>query len=162
MRNIMGIGQEDLVSGVRWWGGRGIGVGDQISGIVVSANKEQQRDFDSGDLLEWDNGDPRMESVIILSDTGEVDPEADNDDGTRALHLRGGNYEVDEGSGVAGEKALLEAINKSGIRCDEGVKLTAKITGMAKVTGRGRNAAKLWTIKMEKPAAGIGEADLFD
>lgn len=158
----MGIGQEDLVSGVRWWGGRGIGVGDQISGIVVSANKEQQRDFDSGDLLEWDNGDPRMESVIILSDTGEVDPEADNDDGTRALHLRGGNYEVDEGSGVAGEKALLEAINKSGIRCDEGVKLTAKITGMAKVTGRGRNAAKLWTIKMEKPAAGIGEADLFD
>ena len=162
MRNIMGIGQEDLQSGVKWWGGRGIGVGDQISGIVVSANKEQQRDFDSGDLLEWDNGDPRMESVIVLSDTGEVDPEADNDDGTRALHLRGGNYEVDEGSGVAGEKALLEAINKSGIRCDEGVKLTAKITGMAKVTGRGRNAAKLWTIKMEKPAAGIGEADLFD
>ena len=158
----MGIGQEDLQSGVKWWGGKGIGVGDQISGIVVSANKEQQRDFDSGDLLEWDNGDPRMESVIILSDTGEVDPEADNDDGTRALHLRGGNYEVDEGSGVAGEKALLEAINKSGIRCDEGVKLTAKITGMAKVTGRGRNAAKLWTIKMEKPAAGIGEADLFD
>ena len=162
MGNIMGIGQEDLQSGVKWWGGKGIGVGDQISGIVVSANKEQQRDFDSGDLLEWDNGDPRMESVIILSDTGEVDPEADNDDGTRALHLRGGNYEVDEGSGVAGEKALLEAINKSGIRCDEGVKLTAKITGMAKVTGRGRNAAKLWTIKMEKPAAGIGEADLFD
>ena len=162
MRNIMGIGQEDLQSGVKWWGGKSIGVGDQISGIVVSANKEQQRDFDSGDLLEWDNGDPRMESVIILSDTGEVDPEADNDDGTRALHLRGGNYEVDEGSGVAGEKALLEAINKSGIRCDEGVKLTAKITGMAKVTGRGRNAAKLWTIKMEKPAAGIGEADLFD
>ena len=158
----MGIGQEDLVSGVRWWGGLGIGIGDQISGIVVSANKEQQRDFDTGNLLEWDNGDPRMESVIVLSDTGEVDPEADNDDGTRALHLRGGNYEVAEGSGVAGEKALLEAINKSGLRCDEGVKLTAKITGMAKVTGRGRNAAKLWTIKMEKPAAGIGEDDLFD
>ena len=89
----MGIGTEDLQSGVKWWGGKGIGVGDSISGIVVSAAKEQQRDFDSGDLLEWDNGDPRMESVIVVSDTGEVDPEADNDDGTRALHLRGGNYQ---------------------------------------------------------------------
>jgi|TARA_R110000764_G_scaffold11470_4_gene34410 hypothetical protein len=158
----MGIGTEDLQSGVKWWGGKGIGVGDSISGIVVSAAKEQQRDFDSGDLLEWDNGDPRMESVIVVSDTGEVDPEADNDDGTRALHLRGGNYDVEEGSGTAGEKALLEAINKSGIRCDTGVKITAKITGMAKVTGRGRNAAKLWTIKLEKAPAGIGEADLFD
>lgn len=158
----MGIGTEDLQTGVKWWGGKGVGVGDSISGIVVSANKEQQTDFDSGDPLEWDNGDPRMESVIIVSDTGEVDPEADNDDGTRALHLRGGNYEVEEGSGVAGEKALLEAINKSGIRCDTGVKITATITGMAKVTGRGRNPAKLWTIKLDKAPAGIGESDLFD
>jgi hypothetical protein len=158
----MGIGSEDLQSGTKWWGGKGIGIGDSISGIVVSAGKEQQRDFDSGDLMEWDNGDPRMESVIVLSDTGEHDPELDNDDGTRSLHLRGGNYEVDEGSGVAGEKALLEAINKSGIRCDTGVKLTAKITGMAKITKRGANAAKLWTIKLEKAPAGIGEEDLFD
>mgnify|MGYP003644649542 CR=1 FL=1 len=118
----MGIGTEDLQVGVKWWGGKGVGVGDSISGIVVSANKEQQTDFDSGDPLEWDNGDPRMESVIIVS----------------------------------------EAINKSGIRCDTGVKITATITGMAKVTGRGRNAAKLWTIKLDKAPAGIGEADLFD
>ena len=158
----MGIGSEDLQSGTKWWGGKGIGIGDSISGIVVSAGKEQQRDFDSGDLMEWDNGDPRMESVIVISDTGEHDPELDNDDGTRALHLRGGNYEVDEGTGVAGEKALLEAINKAGIRCDTGVKLTAKITGLAKITKRGANAAKLWTIKLEKAPEGIGEEDLFD
>tara|TARA_R110000796_G_scaffold158563_1_gene275244 strand:+ start:165 stop:692 length:528 start_codon:yes stop_codon:yes gene_type:complete len=160
--NNMGIGAEDLSSGCKWWGGTGCGVGDSISGIVVSANKEQQRDFDTGNLMEWDNGDPRMESVIILSDTGEVDPEADNDDGKRALHLRGGNYEAEEGSGVAGEKALLEAINKAGIRCEEGTKLTAKITGMAKITGRGRNQAKLWTMKLEPAPAGIGSDDLFD
>ena len=58
--------------------------------------------------------------------------------------------------------SVAATINKSGIRCDTGVKITAKITGMAKVTGRGRNAAKLWTIKLEKAPAGIGEADLFD
>ena len=157
-----GIGAEDLQSGVKWWGGKGIGVGDKISGIVVSAGKEQQRDFDSGALLEWDNGDPRMEAVVIISDTGLKDPEVDNDDGTRALHLRGGNYEVAEGEGTSGEKALLEAIQKSGVRCEAGVKIQAAITGMAKPTGRGRNPAKLWTMKLEKAEAGIGADELFD
>ena len=158
----MGIGAEDLQSGVKWWGGKGIGVGDSVSGIVVSASKEQQRDFDSGELMTWDNGDPRMEAVVIVSDTGLRDPELDNDDGTRALHLRGGNYETAEGSGTSGEKALLEAINKSGVRCDTGAKITATISGMAKPTGRGRNPAKLWTIKLEEAPAGIGEEDLYD
>lgn len=159
---MAGIGAEDLQSGIKWWGGKGIGVGDKITGIVVSASKEQQRDFDSGALLEWDNGDPRMEAVVVVSDTGLKDPELDNDDGTRALHLRGGNYEVAEGYGTSGEKALLEAINKSGVRCDAGVKITAEITGMAKPTGRGRNPAKLWTITLEEAPKGIGEEDLFD
>ena len=158
---MAGIGAEDLRSGVKWWGGEGIGIGDSVTGIVVSASKEQQRDFDTGALMEWDNGDPRMESVVIISDTGLVDPTMDKDDGTRALHLRGGNYEVAEGTGTSGEKALLEAINASGIRCDAGVKLTATITGIAKPTGRNRKPAKLWTIKMEAPQAGIGEEDLY-
>ena len=157
-----GIGAEDLQSGVKWWGGKGCGIGDKISGIVVSAGKEQQRDFDTGSLLEWDNGDPRMESVVIVSDTGLKDPELENDDGTRALHLRGGNYDAAEGAGVSGEKALLEAIQKSGIRCEPGVKIQAAITGMAKPTGRGRNPAKLWTIKLEKAEPGIDADDLFD
>jgi hypothetical protein len=156
-----GIGADDLRSGTKWWGGKGCGMGDQISGLVVSAGKEQQRDFDSGDLMEWDNGDPRMESVIVM-ETDERDPEEEDDDGKRALHLRGGNYETAEGSGAAGEKALLEAIQKSGLRCAAGVTITAKITGMAKPTGRGRNPAKLWTMKLEKAAAGIDEGDLFD
>jgi hypothetical protein len=157
----MGIGIEDLQGGTKWWGGKGCGVGAKISGIVVTAEQSQQQDFDTGVPMEWENGDARMESVIVLSDTGEVDPETDNDDGTRALHLRGGNYEVVEGSGTAGEAALKEAINKSGIRCDTGVKVTAVISGMGKATGRGKNPPKLWTIKLEKTQAGIGEEDLF-
>ena len=157
---MAGIGAEDLQSGVKWWGGKGCEVGDKISGLVVSASKEQQRDFDTGALLEWDNGDPRMESVVIV-ETDLRDPELENDDGTRALHLRGGNYEVAEGSGVSGEKALLEAINKAGVRCEAGVKITAAISGMAKPTGRGRNPAKLWTIKLEKAAPGIDADDIF-
>jgi hypothetical protein len=158
---MTGIGAEDLQSGIRWWGGKGCGVGDSVTGIVVSAAKEQQRDFDTSALLEWDNGEPRMESVVVL-ETDLRDPEMEHDDGKRALHLRGGNYEVAEGTGVSGEKALLEAIQRSGMRCEAGVKITAKITGMAKVTGRGRNPAKLWTIEMERPASAIDEDDLYD
>jgi len=158
---MAGIGSEDLQSGTPWWGGKGCEVGSKISGTVISAGREQQRDFDTGAFLEWDNGDPRMESVVVLQ-TDLRDPSRENDDGRRALHLRGGNYEVAEGSGQAGEKALLEAINKTGIRVDAGVKLTAAITGMAKATGRGRNPAKLWSFKLEPaPAApsGIGAED---
>ena len=158
---MSGIGAEDLRSGIKWWGGKGCGVGDQIAGIVVSAAKEQQRDFDSGALLEWDNGEPRMESVVII-ETDLRDADVDHDDGKRALHLRGGNYEVAQGTGVSGEKALLEAIQRSGLRCEAGVKITAQITGMAKITKRGANPAKLWTISMEKAAPSIGEDELYD
>ncbi|HUW03034.1 MAG TPA: hypothetical protein VMW08_11820 [Acidimicrobiales bacterium] len=156
----MGIGAEDLRSGVKWWGGEGCNIGDSVTGIVVSADRAQQTDFDTGAPMEWDNGDPRMESVVII-DTDLRDPEVENDDGKRSLHLRGGNYDVEKGEGLAGEKALLEAINKTGVRCDTGVKITAKITGLAKVTGRGKNPAKLWTISLEAAPKGIGEEDLF-
>ncbi len=159
---MSGIGAEDLRSGCRWWGGKGFGVGDQVSGVVISAGKEQQRDFDSGQGLEWDDGSPRMESVVVVQTDINDPQDGQDDDGKRALHLRGGNYEVAEGSGTAGEKALLEAIQASGLRCEPGVKITAKITGMAKPTGRGRNPAKLWTMKLEEAAPGVGAEDLFD
>ena len=158
---MSGIGAEDLRKGTKWWGGEGVGVGDQLVGTVISAGIEQQRDFDSNAPLEWDNGDPRMESVVVVQ-TDLRDPDSDDDNGERALHLRGGNYEAAEGTGLAGEKALLEAIKKSGLRCEKGVKITARITGMAKPTGRGRNPAKLWTIKLEEGAPGIEADDLFD
>jgi len=156
-----GIGLEDLSQGTKWWGGRECGVGDKISGVVISAERAQQRDFDTGSPMEWDNGDPRMETVIIVGDTGLVDPEMDNDTGERALHLRGGNYKVAEGTGLAGEAALREGMKKAGIRCEPGAKITAVISGLAEVTGRGKNPAKLWQIRLEAPAKGISEEDLF-
>ena len=159
---MSGIGLEDLKSGTPWWGGKGIGVGDTVEGIIVSASKEQQTDFDTGQGLVWDNGDPRMESVIIF-DSDLRNSEIENDDGKRALHLRGGKYEAAEGSGTSGEDALREAMQKAGLRAEAGVKIKAAITGMAKPTGRGRNAAKLWTIRLEKAELpeGLGEEDIF-
>lgn len=157
-----GIGLEDLSQGTKWWGGKDCTVGDKISGVVISAERTQQRDFDTGALMEWDNGDPRMETVVIVGDTGLVDPEIDNDTGERALHLRGGNYKAKEGTGLSGEAALREAMKKAGIRCEPGVKIQAAITGLAEPTGRGKNPAKLWTMKLEPAEKGISADDLFD
>lgn len=159
---MSGVGLEDLKSGTPWWGGKGIGVGDSVTGIITSASREQQTDFDTRAPLVWDNGDPRMETVIIM-DTDLRDPEIENDKGARALHLRGGNYELAEGEGQSGEDALRDAMRSSGLRAEPGVKITAKITGMAKPTGRGRNPAKMWTIELEKAElpSGVGEEDIF-
>jgi hypothetical protein len=158
---VSGIGAEDLRSGTKWWGTTKEQMGAEVTGLIVSAEKAQQTDFDTGQGLEWENGDPRMESVIIM-ETDIRDPEVEDDGGTRALHLRGGNYEIDEGTGISGEKALLEAMQKSGLRCEAGVVIKAKITGMAKATGRGKKPAKLWTIRLEKAESSIDEGDLFD
>ena len=157
----MGIGPEDLASGTPWWGGKGYGIGDSVEGPIVRASREQMRNFDTGALMEWDNGEPRMESVVVLQTDIRSD-DIDNDNGERALHLRGGNFEVAKGEGEAGERALKTAMRESGVRCDVGSYIKATITGMAKPTGRGRNPSKLWTIELSKAPAGIAEEDLFD
>jgi hypothetical protein len=40
--------------------------------------------------------------------------------------------------------------------------IQAVITGLGEATGRGKNPPKLWTIKLEAPAKGISEEELFD
>lgn len=162
-----GIGMDDLSGGTPWWGGQGIVVGDKVGGLIISASREQQRDFDSGQLMEWDDGSPRMESVLVLQVNLDEYPTAKRDDieddnGYRALHLRGGNYEAKEGKGKAGENALKDAIRSSGLRAKPGIFCEAEISGMAKPKGRGMNPAKLWTITLSEPENSIDEDDLFE
>ncbi len=162
-----GIGMEDLQQGTPWWGGKGCEMGDKIAGLITYAGKEQQRDFDSGELMTWDNGDPRMELVVHLQTDVSKYPTAqrddiEDDDGVRALHLRGGRYEVAKGTGKAGADALKDAIRSSGLRAKPDIWIEAEITGMAKATGRGKNPAKLWTITLSEPEPGIDAEDLFD
>lgn len=158
---MSGIGMEDLQSGTPWWGGEGCGIGDSIEGLIVRAGREQMRDFDTGALMEWDNGEPRLESVVVIASDLRRDDIVD-DTGERALHLRGGKPEIAKGSGSIGETALKNAMRESGLRVEPGMYCKAEITGMAKPTGRGRNPSKLWTITLSKPEPGIDESELFD
>ena len=157
----MSLPLSELSSGAKSWGGTGFGVGDKIAGIIVGVKRQQQTGFDDNAPLFWDNGDPRMMTVVeIQTDLSEDG----DDDGIRSLWLKGGsNYEPAEGSGASGEVALAKAAKDSGAdSIDEGAKLQAAITGMAKPTGRGALAAKLWTMKYDAPVQSVAAGDLFD
>jgi hypothetical protein len=135
-------------------------VGEKLDGVITLIERRQQRSFDGGAPLTWDDGSPRMLTYIELQ-TSEKD-DAD-DDGVRALYLKGGrNFEPAEGKGNSGEVALVEAAKKAGMKSvDEGTKLTIVHSGVAKPTTRGYQGAKLYAIKLEPGTSSVAVDD-FD
>lgn len=80
-------------------------VGTTVAGrIVDTPTMRQQTDFDTGELLTWDNGDPRMQLVVRLA-TDERDPQLGDDDGIRALYVKG-----------ALQKAIATAVRAAGAK----------------------------------------------
>jgi hypothetical protein len=64
-------------------------IGTRVGGRVTEDAREvQQRDFDSGELLFWDDEKPRMQLVVTV-DTGTTDPSDPDDDGERAIYIKG-------------------------------------------------------------------------
>jgi hypothetical protein len=57
--------------------------------ITDEPEMQQQTDFDSGDLLFWDDGKPRMQ-MIIHGTVPEAQREDDEDDGERRLFVKSG------------------------------------------------------------------------
>ena len=158
MSNSVNI--SDLESGGKSWTPEELG--DKISGKIILVERRQQRDFTTGEGLNWDDGSPRLLTYIELQ-TDERDPEIEDDQGIRALYAKGGNYDVAEGKGQAMEKAIVAAVKAAGAKSiDEGAKLTVAQTGRAKATVRGYQPARLYTAKYEAPTASVDVDDLFD
>ena len=156
---MSGLNISDLESGGKSWTPEEIG--DKISGKIALVERRQQRDFTTGDPLNWDDGSPRLLTYIELQ-TDERDPEIEDDQGIRALYAKGGNYDVAEGKGQAMEKAIVAAVKAAGAKSiDEGAKLTVAQTGRAKATVRGYQPARLYTAKYEAPTASVDVDDLF-
>lgn len=68
-------------------------IGARVAGRVVrDAVEMQQRSFDQdggpGELLWWEDGNPRMQLVVTV-DTGVTDPTDPDDDGERAIYIKG-------------------------------------------------------------------------
>jgi hypothetical protein len=90
--------------------------------------------------------------------------DSDDDDGIRALYLKGGkNFEPAEGKGMSGELALVEAAKKANMSSIEpGAVLTVLHSGVAKPTTRGYQGAKLYTMKLEAAKQSVSLDDFDD
>lgn len=127
-------------------------VGDRVKGIVTNPRREQQRDFDTGSPMTWDNGDPRLQTVVGMTVDGEE----------RTLYARGGKYEVVEGEGTSLEAAIVEAVVAAGASdIAEGAELEVVHTGLGKPPRKGANSPKLYRAKYTPPRASVPVSDLF-
>ncbi len=135
-------------------------VGDKVAGIIKLVERRQQRSFDGGTPLTWDDGSPRLLTYLEI----ETDlRDSDDDDGVRALYAKGGNFEAASGSGQALEKAIVDAVKKAGASSiDAGARLAVAFTGVGKATTRGFQPPKLFTAQYEPPRASVDVDDLFD
>lgn len=134
-------------------------VGDKVSGVITSVSRKQQTSYDGKELLTWDDGSPRLLTYIELQTDLR---EGDDDEGIRSLWAKGGNFEVASGSGQAMEKAIVDAVKKTGARSiDEGAKLTVAFSGLGKTTTRGYQPPKLFVAKYEPPTQSVSDDDLF-
>lgn len=154
-----GLAIGEIAGGGKAWSPENIG--DRISGEIILIERRQQRSFDGGTPLTWDDGSPRMLTYIELQTDLR---ESDDDDGVRALYLKGGkNFEPAEGKGHSGEVALVEAAKKAGLKSIEpGCTLTDVLTGIAKPTTRGYQGAKLYTMKLEAAKQSVALDDFDD
>ena len=155
----MSFNVADLESGSKSW--KPENIGDQIRGTILNIKRVQQTNFTTGEPLEWDDGSPRMQTVVELQTDETVNGD---DDGVRSIWLKGGkNYEAAEGEGKSGEVALAEAAKKAGVSSiDEHAVLQVAMTGRSKPTTRGYQPAKLYTMKYTAPTASVSADDLWD
>jgi hypothetical protein len=127
-------------------------IGDRVTGTIVSMQKRQQTDMQSGEPAFWTNGDPKM----MLQVTLETDlRESAEDEGMRNVYLRGGNYIPSKGKGTSSLNAVRDAVKRAGADMPTiGATLMLEFTGEAKAAGKGF-AAKLYSADYKAPSYSV-------
>jgi hypothetical protein len=112
--------------------------GAKVSGTIARKPElQQQRDFDSGKPLTWDDGSARQQVKVVL--VTELNEE-EGDNGERALYLKGGLL-----------KAVQAAVKDSGAKgLEVDGKLAVKYTKDGEKKGK-LNPPKLYVAKYEAP-----------
>jgi len=100
----MASGNDLLGRGGRPWA-KWTNIGDVVSGTVLEEPEQRQsRDYESGELAVWPNGEPRLEVIVPLQ-TSLSDPDIDNDNGERLVVLPAGSARF---------RAVQTALRKAG------------------------------------------------
>lgn len=138
-------------------------IGDTLTGVITNIERRQQKAFDGSGLLTWDDGTPRLLTVVTLqTDLNEKD----DDTGIREVYLKGGSkFEPAKGKGTSGEVAFKDAANKAGLKSielDGSVKMTIIHSGLAKKTQGNYLPAKLYQVKLEQVTPNVDVDDFFD
>lgn len=128
-------------------------VGDTVSGPIVSMQKRQQTDMQTGKPAFWDDGSPKMMLMITLQTELQ---DSDEDDGMRSVYLRGGNHTVVSGKGTSSQVAVKDAVRRSKAeRIETGGVLTLQFSGVGKQANKGFNPPKLYVASYRPPSYAV-------
>lgn len=116
-------------------------VGASVTGTITQRPDVQQRtDFDSGQPLFWPDGKPMLQLKVVLA-TSQRDPSEPDDDGLRAIYIKGNM-----------QKAVQQAVRAAGAKgLEVGGTLTVTYSGNGEQKKRGMSAPKLYTATYVKP-----------
>jgi hypothetical protein len=116
-------------------------VGDKIVGFISRQPEvQQQRDFETGELKVWSDGNPMMQLRVVLS-TDLRDPDDAEDSGERALYIRGNM-----------QRAIAQAVRAaSAPGLEVGGKLLIKYVADGKAPRRGFNPPKVYEARYRAP-----------
>ena len=130
-------------------------VGDKVSGEIINVETKQQTDLKDGTPKTWDDGSPMWQVVVTLQ-TDERDPEITDDEGRRAIYVKGSmKY-------ASMAKAVADAVRASGAKTLEvGGTLAVQFTGEGEATSRGFNPPKLYAAAYKAPVAGVDLGNLL-
>ena len=118
-------------------------IGDEVSGIVTRAEVRQQTDFETNQLMTWDDGTPKMQLLVDLQTT-LFDADIQGDDGLRRIYLR--NNALTE---------VRKAVKTAGGRLETGGMLTVKYVKDGTPPKKGMNAPKLFEADYKAGATGV-------
>lgn len=123
-------------------------IGAGVAGEILGYELQQQRSFDTGEPLFWDDGAPRQQVAITLQ-TQVRDVSIEDDDGRRRIYAKAQMRE-----------AIRTAIRESGHKGDiAGGRLKVTYTGNGKATKKGLNPPKVYEAQFVAPVADLGEPD---
>ncbi len=116
--------------------------GTFVSGVLESEpSVAQQTDINTGALLTWPDGKPKLQLIFTLQTQLREDPD---DDGKRTLWVK-------QSSNL--QAAIRDAVSKTGAQSAEaGGLLTATLVGERPASKGGQNPIKVFEVQYQRPA----------
>lgn len=112
-------------------------IGDSFTGSITDLRTVQVRSYDTGEPEFWDDGKPKLQIEVTLA-TDYLDPDLDDDDGTRRVYLFGQK--------LAAAKQEMKA--KGFSKLEKGMQFTISFVGEKPASNKKYNNVKLYGIEL--------------